>query len=343
MTAVISPQIQSVSTRTNFSFAKNYGEWASLPPWGTCFINIGHWVAQADSRENRLVIALAIPIRNYAAALAALGVVLARANISTSKIDSNSHFEKLCRLPKGTPVNYQINGKRYKGIYLGVNKDYGEPRLRIQRENKSSGGLTDFIRQEECHNVAIASTQHINLPKKQTGRPIFVQNEFLNAVISEAELLQFTTETRLECAVIGRVNTLRQEIKEVPFACSSSKSEFKTGCLNDVLRVRNFCISEGQAYRSEVLPALGNNPPQTTNGLIPHVTIFDGATGFLKWRDNWRNSHWIVLLERTEPHFQEAVIEINNEYGNRFDGEEIQNIPCIPPGVELVVYQEARQ
>jgi len=337
MTAVIPSDI----AETNLYFANNCDKWIPLPAWGKFFINIGRWVAQAETGKNRLVLGLAIPTRNYAAAFAALGVVLARANINTARIDSISHFEQLCRLPEGSPVNYQKNGKRYKGIYLGVNKDYDEPRLRIQVENKSNGGLTDFLRREECHKIAVASTQYINLPKKQTGRFIITNNEFLNAYIG-ADTQDFVTRTRLECALIGRVDSLKQEILQVPFAYDSSKPELKKGYLNNVLRVRNF-LSEGEAYRSEVLSSLGNNSPQTINKLIPNVTIFDGATGFIKWRDDWRNSHWIVLLERTESRFQEAVTEINSEYGNHVDGEEIHNIPCVPPGVELVVYQEARQ
>ena len=341
MTAVIPSDIQGIFAKTNLYFANNCDKWMPLPAWGNFFINIGRWLAQAEIVESRLVLGLAIPTRNYAAAFAALGIVLARANIPADQIELNSHFQQLCSLPKGTPVNYQKNGKRYKGIYLGVNKDYGEPRLRVQIENKSNGGLTDFLRREECQNVAIASTQYMSLPKKQTGRFLVKSNDFLNAFIS-AETQEFVTKTRLECALIGRVNTLQQEITQVPFAYDSSKPEVKRGYLHDILRVRNF-LSEGETYRSEVLSFQGNKPPKTTNNLMPNVTIFDGATGFIKWRDDWRNSHWIVLLERTEPRFQEAVTEINNEYGSRVDGKEIHHIPSVPPGVELVVYQEARQ
>lgn len=341
MTAVISPYIQGVFAKTNLCFANNFDQWVPLPAWGTFFINIGRWVAEAETGENRLVLALAIPTRNYAAALTALGVVLARANITTAKIDINSHFQQLSSLPIGTAVNYQRNGKTLKGIYQGVEIVNGEQRLRIQTENKINGSLKYLVCREESPNVKIASSQHINLPKKQAGRSIVAPSEFLHTLIG-ADTQEFAAKTRLECAVIGRVSILQQEIKEVPFAHYSSKSESKIGYLHDVLRVRDF-LNEGEAYRSEVLPAQGNNPPETTNKSIPHVIIFDGATGFIKWRNDWRNSHWIVLLERTEPRFQEAVTEINSEYGNRIDGEEIHNIPSVPPGVELVVYQEARQ
>lgn len=341
MTAAIPLYIQGVFAKTNLYFANNCGKWVSLPAWGTFFINVGRWIAEAETGENRLVLALAIPTRNYAAALAALGVVLARANIPTDQIDINSHFQRLSSLPIGTAVNYQRYDRTLKGIYQGVEIVNGEQRLRIQTENKINGSLKYLVFREESLNVKIAPKQNICLPKKQAGRSIVAPSEFLHALI-DTEPQEFATKTRLECAIIGRFNILEQEMMQVRFACYSSKSELKIGYLHDSLRVRNF-FSEAQAYRSEVLPAQGNNPPETTNKLIPHVIIFDGAAGFIKWRNDWRNSHWIVLLERTEPHFQEAVTEINSEYGNRVDGEEIHNIPSVPPGVELVVYQEARQ
>jgi hypothetical protein len=342
VTAVIPSDIQGIFAKTNLYFANNFNEWVPLPTWGAFFINIGRWVAQAETGKNRLVLALAIPTRNYAAALAALGVVLARANIPTGRTNTKRHFEQLCRLAKGTPVTFRYNGSRLKGIYQGTEKVDSEMRLRIQTENDRKGGLTHLVSIKECQNVAIAFTQNISLPKKQAGRRIVANNEFIYSLIGKVDPRKFSTKTRLECAVIGRFSILTQEIKEVPFACYSSKSKLNTGYLNDVLRVRKF-LSEGEAYRSEVLPVHSDKPVQTANGLVPHVVIFDGATGFIKWRDRWRNSHWIILVERTEPRFQEAVTEINNEYGNRVDGEKIHNIPSVPFGVELVVYQEACQ
>ncbi|MGJ5676840.1 MAG: hypothetical protein ACR9NN_25095 [Nostochopsis sp.] len=310
-----------------------------MPSWAIFFINVGYWLAQAEIQKNRLVLGLAIPTRNYAAALAALGVVQARANIPIDRINSNIYFEQLCKLPKGTPVVFHDCKRRYKGIYQGIVETYGERRLRIQIENKSSGGLANLVSVKQSHNVVIAHKPNINLPKKQSGRPIITHNEFLDGVIGKANTSEFTTKTRLDCAVIGRITSLQNEILETSFASFSSPSKFKTGSLQDILRVSNF-LSEGQAYRSEILPSQGSVPPQTTDELVPHVTIFDGANGFIKLRDDWRNTHWIILLERTEPHFKEAVEIINTDYINRHNSEEIPNIITAPSGVEMVVYQE---
>ncbi|BBD63529.1 hypothetical protein NIES2109_64040 (plasmid) [Nostoc sp. HK-01] len=330
--------MRSIFNKTNLYFINNCNQLTPLPSWAIFFINVGHWLAQAEIQKNRLVLGLAIPTRNYAAALAALGVVQARANSPIDRINSNRYFEQLCKLPKGTPVVFYDCNRRYKGIYQGIDETCGERRLRIQRENKSSGGLTNLVSVKQSHNVAIAHKPNISLPKKQSGRPIIIHNEFIDGVIGKHNTSEFITKTRLDCALIGRINTLKHEILEIPFA-SFSSSKSKTGYLQDILRVRNF-LSEGQAYRSEILSSQVSEPPQTSGGLVPHVTIFDGATGFLKWRDDWRTSHWIILLERTEPHFKEAVEIIDNDYINRHNWEEIQNIIPAPSGVEMVVYQE---
>jgi hypothetical protein len=332
----------SIFNKNNLYFIDNFNQLTPLPSWAIFFINVGYWLAQAEIQKNRLVLGLAIPTRNYAAALAALGVVQARANIPIDRINSNIYFEQLCKLPKGTPVVFHDCKRRYKGIYQGIVETSGERRLRIQIENKSSGGLANLVSVKQSHNVAIAHKPNINLPKKQSGRPIITHNEFIDGVIGKAKTSEFTAKTRLDCAVIGRIISLENEILETSFASFSSTSKSKIGSLQDILRVRNF-LSEGQAYRSEILPSQGSLPPQTTDGLVPHVSIFDGATGFIKWRDDWRNSHWIILLERTENHFKQAVEIINNDYINRKSWEGIPNIIPAPSGVEMVVYQEHSQ
>ncbi|MBD2415310.1 hypothetical protein FACHB389_17705 [Nostoc calcicola FACHB-389] len=339
MTAIVPHNIQSFFGKTNLYFTDNYHKWFPLPSWGNFFINIGRWVAQSDSRKNRLVLALAIPTRNYAAVLAASGVVLGRVNIPTKRIDTNRHFEQLCQLPKGTSVFLNSCNRRYKGIYQGIDETYGERRLRIQREDKSSGGLTSLVSVKESHNVVIAPKSNISLPKKQSGSLIFTRNDFLDSVIGKANTNEFTIKTRLDCTVFGRISSLENEILKIQFASCSSPSELNRGYLQDILRVRNF-LPAGQAYRSEILPSQFSKSPQTTNRLVPHVTIFDGATGFIKWRDDWRKSHWIILLERTDTHFKEAVEIIDTDYINRQNWEEIQNIIPTPSGVEMVVYQD---
>ncbi|MGB3652027.1 MAG: hypothetical protein WBA41_12555 [Rivularia sp. (in: cyanobacteria)] len=340
MTEVIPSYTQGVFTKTNLHFQDVYGEWIPLPEWGSFLINLGGWVAQAQTKKNRLVLGLAIPIRNYAAALAALGVVLARVDIPIRSIDINRHFQQFSSLPIGTAVHYKYGTKKLKGIYQGVEEVYGEQRLRIQIQNRrNGGGLTNIIRKEESLNVKIASNQNTKLPKRQNGRYILNNKDFIEAVTGKKNLQYFINNYYTNYSIIGRFNLLKQEIMEAQFRRYLSKYKFKEGNLQDILRVGDFFTTEGQPYCGEVLSAQGNTLPQTTDELVPHVVIFDGTTGFIKWRDYYRNSHWIVLLERTDLRFQEAVDILNQEYINRVD-EEVPNILSPLSSFEMIVYQQ---
>ena len=343
MATLIKPPVPCPGTNTNFYFAHLVGQRGLLPAWGTFFIDMGRRVAKSESGPNRLVVGLAVPTRTCAAALAAFGVVLARANSSIKQVEPSKHFERLCGLPKRTPVVFIDKGKKFKGIYEGIKKVHEKQYLQIRVESQHTGGLTHLVPPEECHNVAIASEQIPELPNRQKGRPIIYSREFIKSLIGEADVFNFATNSCLECTILGRVSLLQHEIKKVNLPYSLHKGVYKAGKMQDILRVREW-LRKDEAYRSEVLPVDGHKPPKTADGLVPYVTIFDGAAGFLKWRDYWRNSHWIIVLDRTEPHFREAVELVNQDYiQNRVGEGGIQNMPPSPPGVEFVVYQEARQ
>lgn len=343
--------IQCATPKTHVYFANDVNNWVPLPAWGNFFIDIGSRVASSKTGQNRLVVGLAVPTRTCAAALAALGVVSARA-VNPNKIIFKDKFEQLCRLRRGTRVFYRNNldsNEWSSAIYDGICNDYEQPRIRIRvklkelRNKKQDPDTIYLIRKEDLYKVRLASggAERIDTQGK-FARPIVIK-EFLDGCIGEADSLSFSTKTQLDCVILGRISALREEITKIPFAYRSAPSSLKEEFLQDVLRVRKFFISENQAYRLEILPVDGHEPPKTMDGLVPHVTIFDGATSFIKWRDYYRNSHWIILLDRTETRFQESVYILNQEYIDPVDGEKIQGMPSIPIGVELVAYQESYQ
>lgn len=315
-------------------------EWTPLPNWGTFFIELGRRVAEWETGSNRLVVALAIPTRAYAAALTAFGVVVTRATLSNSQIeDTNKYFERLCNLPQGTPVTFSKKSRKFKAFYEGVDKISGQRRLRIRVESSDTGGLTYLVGLENAHNIKIRTTPIRNLPKKQKGRKIFNHSKFIEEVLGAEMANTCLNESQIDFIIVGKINILKKEITKNNFAGSPSFE--KIGVLQDVLRVRHFLSADNPAYRSEVFSVTHRKRSRLSDGTIPFVTIFDGASSFIKWRDDWRSSHWIILLDRTEIHFQEAVDIVNQDYINRVDETKIQNLPSLPPGVELVNYQEA--
>jgi hypothetical protein len=129
---------------------------------------------------------------------------------------------------------------------------------------------------------------------------------------------------------------------ETPFALRAAGGKTVTGRLQEILGVREFA-GRRETYRSRVLPVSGGEPATPDSEGTPAVTVFDGAAGFFKWRDSWRQSNWLVILDRTDPQFADAAALVNQEYiQRRSDDAMIKGIPRPPCGVELLVYREAR-
>lgn len=88
------------------------------------------------------------------------------------------------------------------------------------------------------------------------------------------------------------MSVLRKEAQSTEFAARSSNGAFVEGTLQEVLRVREFS-SANQSYRSQVFSVNNRKLPGTAGRMKPAFAVFDGATGFLKWREKFRNSDWI--------------------------------------------------
>jgi len=321
-------------------FYEEDGKWVPLTEWCYFFIRLGTIVAAAWDIEKRLVAGLILPTRAYAACLAAAGTVIARAPIPVSDLaGAEEHFDKLCRLEIGTPLVYRNGNREFKGIFAGVTTFNDETRIRVQIGNKEGGNLTALLNKEMSLAVSIAAIEDVKLPKKQAGRKIVRRKGFLDSMLGKVNSCGFALSSRLDCAILGPVSVLKREVTETGLAVRVPGG-FTEGTFQDILRVRRF-LSEGKAFRTEIYPASGKVPPTLENSSDPCVVIFDGAAGFLKWRDNWRISNWIVLIDRTGPNFREAVEMVNQQFiKNRTGNCPELDIPPVPPGIEIIVYEE---
>ena len=314
--------------------------WQALSGWGDFFVTLGYETATPVEPCKRFVVALAVPTRSYAAALAAFGIVASRSALPVDQIAVSEHFQRLCQLETNTPVSLIKNGKRLKGIFKGRRNIHGETWLEIQVEDTSntrSGGLTHLVPPMEAFNVEVLCNIIERLPKRQTGRLVQPLSPFARHFVSRDEA-NFTRQSRLECLIVGRRKLLRREIVETQFAASTDGSTFSEGSLQDVLRVRNFMV-EGEAFRSDVFRVNSRVNPTQAQGHLPHVVIFDGATGFLRWRDHLRKTNWIVCLDRTDAKFRDATAVIDQDYIKyRVGDASVANLPASPTGVEVISY-----
>jgi len=299
-----------------------------LPEWIKFYIQLGGEIAKLKLSGRRTVTAVALPIQDYAAVFVALGIVLIRSEFLR---DTSHYFDSLCKLPKGTPLIYKNQNRKRKGSHQGTKNWGGQRHLVIQFESKKSGGLKEWIPEQRADQVLVGNEKK-KLPKRQKGYQFNENIDFLNTLLKESEVYQFLRGCHLDCAIVGNFNRLKSEINETSLCKLNS-----LGTLQDVLRVRSLS-SNKQHYHTELFS--DRRQPNLSGYDNPFVTIFDGALGFLKWRDYFRNSHWIILLDRTENNFPEAVDILNQDYMGRVSEEKLENLSSISLGVETLVYQD---
>src|SRR5262249_48669464 len=110
-------------------FYRNKNKWVEIPAWARYFLDTG--AAAAAAAGHRLVLCLAVPSRSYAAALAACGIVTARAASLVEQSSPAKHFELVCNLPINAPVSLLKGDKKLKGVFDGVTECHGMKCARI--------------------------------------------------------------------------------------------------------------------------------------------------------------------------------------------------------------------
>ena len=161
-------------------------------------------------------------------------------------------------------------------------------------------------------------------------------------VIGSNHAANFAENSYPTCLLVGNLSVLRQEIIDEKFGTplKNSVENICTGNLLDLLRVRKF-TSANRSFRSDAFAANSRRPPGKNQSQNPEVVIFDGSNGFLKWRDFWKSSHRVVLLDQTESGFSDAANTLNNHYLQRTGEDSVpEEFPCPPDYIEIVYFQE---
>jgi hypothetical protein len=353
-------------------------EYLPLPDWASFLLDLGWDIARIDSSGKRLVLVLVLPTRAYAAALLATGIVLSRcAKSSAESTTAKEHFRQLCNLPPGTPILLHEENRKKRGTikgYVDVDKLYegSGPLICVELPAEKGGLQLRYVPLDRSQKIEVAENRPNKLTVRATAGEKILQNvPFIEPFGQHMNIWEFGLRSELESLVLGDVGLLRTEVTKQVFAVqvgysttktrkSLSKNkirkirryhkqtfpdevlspEFVTGILQDFLRVQRF--SGNKPYRSNILPVRGTKPPVSAAASPPYFTIFDGARCFVNWRDRWLNTNWVVLLDRTESDFMEAVERINVDTLNR-DGEELPFGQLqLPKGISSIIYQVVR-
>jgi hypothetical protein len=316
------------------------GNWYSLPEWAEYFISIGKQLAATDNSQSRIVTAIAVPTRAFGAAFVSLGMVISDA-AARDLASESAHFEKLFDLPAGTPVLYRPGpGRALKGILQTPEEYRGKLHVRVQVHSSTGGGLTHLI--DVSRALQVQPARHSGkLPKKQGADNTRFANQFVDSLLGDADPVQLGLRSKLVCSIVGKRNPLEHEIKQTPLALHANGQCRAEGQLQDVLRVNRF-VSGQQSHRTALVPVGGGSPSDDVVASTEMGVVFDGALGFLKWGQLWRGQHQIIIIDRTDPYFDDAISAINTRYSqNRMDGDVALPGSDAPPGGEVLAFREA--
>jgi hypothetical protein len=316
---------------------RNSSGWISMPYWAVSLISLGSAIASPRDPHYRFITGLAVPVRAYAAALIAMGLVSERAKTPFNSIGELEHFEYFKTIAPGSHVLYRVGENWYHGEFIKAEKKADGPFVSVLWINGRKKLPCTLSLNEAKKRIQIVGSTKSAESERVVGHRINYNRKFLQIIVDNDKVDEFVMRSRLECVIIGCVNTLRHEIKETEI---SFGSRHIAGTFQDVLRARKF-LPEGSAYRSNVMPVDREQASLTANQETPYMVIFDGAISFLKWRDYWRRSNWLVLLDKTESCFQEAADQLNNEYvEKRVSDTSIENVLTLPQGIEVISFQE---
>lgn len=309
---------------------------ALLPEWAYFFMRLGGQLAAIHNDNYRMVIGLAIPTRIFACSLVATGIVLAKARSENSP--GAIQLQNIRSLKPGTPVYVRTDDNRkLRGVIDEVKEIQGQERVVI----RTGKGETRYFLLEQFAARITVSNRDFSLPVyPKSGYPIGSPSKFLRCCLGKDLAQKHILESSFETLIIGKKSVIEREVSTISFSCKNSNESINgSGCLQEILRVRQFS-GANKSYRTQCVSSLNITPEKEIGKQTPPIVIFDGAVAYIKLGHKWRSAHQIVLLDRTERQFVDAVELLNQNYAYRLAG--VPKFPVkIPNGIEMMVYKES--
>lgn len=313
-------------------FLTRDGSVRSLPPWARYLVRLGRHVALHQVSGRRLVVGLTLPTRDFAAAFVALGVAAATYKDPEAR-DPRINFERIASLPRGTSIRFRRGRFLYAGTLQGTKMINGVDHLQYL-----DGQTLCSLPWHKCNHVEVLE------PSKSfvRRRPLAPNADFVSRALG-VDPLSHASMTSLDCLIIGVKEFLRSDVVEEPFEVASSKGNRCRGSLNDLLRCDAFEANANDHDRTAVLASSTDEVPERLLQAVPPVVVFDGSQGFVRLRNYWLRSSWIVLLDRTAPGVAAGADVFNQERSLSLEDADLGVLGVPPAAFEVHGYYEVVQ
>lgn len=305
--------------------------WSPLPAWAQFMLDAGSRAASIRHDDARLVIALSIPARAFAAVLAAAGAVVTAFQENPPTSDVAEHFDYLASLPEGTAISHRRGNSVEQGRIACVEVgDDGKPRVRVRLRKEET-----LLPVNLCSRIQVIDDPGTLKAHKRT---LVKEPEFLAGALPAVDATSLSASTRLDCVLVGVQRSLEAELTTREFGAGDDQAVYE-GNLQGIVRARDIGGTK-DAYRSALVPAASEDGDAPIAASVPKVAIFDGARAFNGWRSRWPGSNWLVLLDRGLPSAGDGAAAVNQSYATRVDTSDALAGLGIPAGVETLAYLE---
>lgn len=301
--------------------------WEMLPAWARFYLRLGRQLGRR-SPNGPVVAALVAPTRAYATVLLAAGIVGDRA-MCPPELDTAFRLEELARLVPTHPVvvyKPTLNVRRLCTLLA-----CGETGVRLREPR----GLETTVPLKDVLKIELPKKQLKELPKQTVSKHLNKNIAFIRSAFGLGATA-VARYSRLECVLVGSEASLKLELDNA-VAIQPLSGKCVQGRIQDIVRAR--CLTkDAESFRSDLVsssPAAAEPPSDVYKC---KTVLFDGAAAFLRSRDRWPSADWIVVMDRGEPSYGDAVDEVEQLWETRGTGEEIPLPTQLPPSLECSVF-----
>ena len=321
--------------RTDLADRLSYvsGESASpLPDWARDLIQVGENVSARAGATKPVMAVLSLPVRAFAAVLTSTGAIVHRVTDPQRVLSVDDHFHRVASKSAGTAVTVTRGTRLLMGLFLGTEDRDGTSYLLVRLTGEGGGNETIWVHRAQCHRVQLRPEPY-ELTDRRASKKASRPTRFLIDCLDELPASTLVKRARTDCVLRGHVSVLETELRDHQFQVNAGR----VGTLAQILRPKRF-VPQGTPHRSIILP-LGDSLP-SIDSPDPPVLVFDGALSFLKGSKHVPAYNSIIILDRTEPRYNDAVdgiLALLRTRGNRCEPPDA--LATIPRGLELLLIE----
>ncbi len=308
---------------TRLVFRTQDGRRVKAGSWALDLARLGRTFAAVET-VGPVTLALSLPALDFAGPLVAAGFVAERAErgvadeqgADAGESQRAQLFRQLCALAADTPVMLRRStGKVVQAVFERVERVGGESWAVIRFQKTSKGRGSEYINEAQADRVVFASGLNAEAKKSVVGRAVNVRPGLATAFIaSEAALRELFLRSARECALIGVVKRLSEELCGVGIQARNRNGWAVNGVLQNIVRSADLARAH-EVWRVKLFSVQAK--PEETAQWTPRLAVFRGSSAYVRQVERFPAAHHVALLSPTERDFDAAVNALNEAFLNR--------------------------